>query len=98
MPKKRKRLELSDPEVQEAKRIFEKARKECHISIRNPSLDDFNDLFVLFSNDCNTFTEIAGIKDCSYERIRQLYRDYFVQLFPNRQTGRARRRACLVRH
>lgn len=57
----------------------------------------FDELFDLFSSDCNSFASIGRIANLSRERVRQIYHCYFKPLFPNRPSGRKRQKFCKLK-
>lgn len=89
---------LDDARVANAKRKFESASLKFRKG-RKTTLT-FDELLDHFANDCMSFTAI-GMMVCetgvTYERVRQIYNKYFVDLFPNKRTGRRRQRICTLK-
>lgn len=88
------KLKATDETIQRARERFNRTRQErgfqCKLKI------DFDELYELFGNDCNTFSGIAQKFGCTRENIRQLYRKYFAHLFRDK-TGRKRRRTATLK-
>ena len=87
---------LDDAKVAEAK-----ARFEANAGRRYKDITTFDEYLELFANDCEDFTRIGRSrpKPISREAVRLKYKKYFVDLFPSRNEGRARKRFCtLKRH
>lgn len=78
-------LRLKSPKVRAAKAIWDSAR---HHSQRRHTLT-FERLLRYFANDELRFSHIAEMSGLSPERVRQVYAQYFQELFGNR-SGRDR--------
>lgn len=88
------KLKATDETIQRARERFNRTRQErgfrCKLKI------DFDELYELFRNDCNTFSGIAQKFGCTPENIRQLYRKYFAHLSRDK-TGRKRQRTAILK-
>lgn len=58
----------------------------------------FDELYGLFQNDCNSFTDIGRLSNppVTRERIRQIYREYFADAV-GRPNGQTRIRVCTLK-
>lgn len=57
----------------------------------------FDELLMLFSSDCQTFTLIAKKYQCSNENVRRIYKKYFAKFFSRRPNGHKRRAMCTLK-
>jgi len=88
-------VSLNDSKVLLAKENFEKTRKSTHH--KRKCFLGFDELFELFKNDCNNFEFIGQKAGVSKERIRQIYKEYFKDIFLHRSGGHKRQKMCTLK-
>jgi len=94
-------VEIRGKKLDDAQVAIARERLERNRLHRNNKIKlTFDELLDDFANDCMTFTAIAG-SACedgfTKERIRQVYNEYFRDLFPTKRTGRRRRKICRLK-
>lgn len=86
---------LDDRKVQKARAYFYRRRRGRRVTTDFDT--GFDKYLGLFSQDCNSFADIARLENLTRQRVSQVYGKYYKGLFPGRPNGWARVKICTVK-